>query len=963
MITLQQDTIYMGTAAPASGGGGSGTVDQTYDPTSTNAQSGTAVAEALATVTVATDNSTISKNASNELEAISVINPKTHSAIGIWHGTQAQWDTTDVIKDTYYAWEGAGTTPLYNEITLPFGGKCTVAYGNGEYIVVKNGSTKTAHSTDGATWTEVDLDTSLAYGNPYIAYGNNTFVMINTISNYNIWYSTDKGATWTKLTVSYQPKGLCFGDGKFVVVGENGKIYTSTDGETWTEESTTPSTINNALLIAYNGSKYVILTSSTTAYYSDDAVTWTSTTQPNFLGSYGGNYIATGNGKFIASYYSSKKIAYSADGTTWTEITLDSNGGGVAYGDGKFVICGASEIFVSTDGENWTGTARSTTQKLEAITYGTKFLAVSSNSSYTKGSFINFAVYTKEAIPTTESTVYSGVDTTSALTITAVGTGTITLSDGSAGTYNSTYNIIIYKNVSEAYPNYLAHIDGFGIKIGDDTVFAIDQTYNSSSTNAVSAAAINSQGFLKDENIDSNSLATYSDGYTTQYYVVGTKDMGVQTSFSSSGFLSTWHGTEEEWKNSGQIKQNYFWIGTKQTYTSTSIQSGNWNSVAYGNGIYVAVGSSGVISYSTDNGATWTAATSPSLSNWSGVAYGNGMFVAVAKGSTNSAYSTDGINWTSATLPSSQDWSAVAFGNGKFMAVAQNSATGAIFNNNSWSSITLPSANDWRCIAFGNGKFVTVGYDSNVVIESSDDGSTWNSRTLSQTRNWVSIAYGEYSSNSKKFVIAAYNSNSFAYSSDGTSWSINSINGTGSSDKWISVVFGSYRFMFIAEGTGKIAIGGQGMYYVSTDAQASASNWTSIVFGGNRFVAVGTSGASGYIDYANCMFTDFQPNTSSKVYSDVGVESALTVTSYTSFPTAYVTLSDAGNYYNIQGTQAILYYTIGEKQPQWICYIDNVGVKIGTTLIATAVTGATGSYTTADSKTVTVTNGIITSIE
>lgn len=50
MITIQ-DTIYMGTAAPASGsGGGSITVDQTYDATSTNAQSGIAVAEAIATV-------------------------------------------------------------------------------------------------------------------------------------------------------------------------------------------------------------------------------------------------------------------------------------------------------------------------------------------------------------------------------------------------------------------------------------------------------------------------------------------------------------------------------------------------------------------------------------------------------------------------------------------------------------------------------------------------------------------------------------------------------------------------------------------------------------------------------------------------------------------------------------------------------------------------------------------------
>jgi hypothetical protein len=47
--------VYLGKATPASGsGGGSITVDQTYDATSTNAQSGTAVAEALATITAFT---------------------------------------------------------------------------------------------------------------------------------------------------------------------------------------------------------------------------------------------------------------------------------------------------------------------------------------------------------------------------------------------------------------------------------------------------------------------------------------------------------------------------------------------------------------------------------------------------------------------------------------------------------------------------------------------------------------------------------------------------------------------------------------------------------------------------------------------------------------------------------------------------------------------------------------------
>jgi hypothetical protein len=48
--------VYLGKATPASGqgGGGSITVDQTYDATSTNAQSGTAVAEALETITAFT---------------------------------------------------------------------------------------------------------------------------------------------------------------------------------------------------------------------------------------------------------------------------------------------------------------------------------------------------------------------------------------------------------------------------------------------------------------------------------------------------------------------------------------------------------------------------------------------------------------------------------------------------------------------------------------------------------------------------------------------------------------------------------------------------------------------------------------------------------------------------------------------------------------------------------------------
>ena len=71
--------------------------------------------------------------------------------------------------------------------------------------------------------------------------------------------------------------------------------------------------------------------------------------------------------------------------------------------------------------------------------------------------------------------------------------------------------------------------------------------------------------------------------------------------------------------------------------------------MAYGNGMFVAVSSSTAAAYSTD-GIHWTASTLPSTALIS-VAYGNGVFVALRNSSTAAAYSTDGINWTAGTIP------------------------------------------------------------------------------------------------------------------------------------------------------------------------------------------------------------------------------------------------------------------------------------------------------------------------
>ena len=76
------------------------------------------------------------------------------------------------------------------------------------------------------------------------------------------------------------------------------------------------------------------------------------------------------------------------------------------------------------------------------------------------------------------------------------------------------------------------------------------------------------------------------------------------------------------------------------------VGTNSWNAIAYGNGKYVAVGSSGYVTTSTD-GINWTTPKQIAGSSytWNGIIYANGKFVACGQYSYI-AVSTDGTNWT-----------------------------------------------------------------------------------------------------------------------------------------------------------------------------------------------------------------------------------------------------------------------------------------------------------------------------
>jgi hypothetical protein len=62
------------------------------------------------------------------------------------------------------------------------------------------------------------------------------------------------------------------------------------------------------------------------------------------------------------------------------------------------------------------------------------------------------------------------------------------------------------------------------------------------------------------------------------------------------------------------------------------------------------------------NGINWTSRTSAADNGWYSVAYGNGLWVAVSYSGTGNRVMTspDGINWTSRTSAADNNWNSVA---------------------------------------------------------------------------------------------------------------------------------------------------------------------------------------------------------------------------------------------------------------------------------------------------------------
>ena len=225
--------------------------------------------------------------------------------------------------------------------------------------------------------------------------------------------------------------------------------------------------------------------------------------------------------------------------------------------------------------------------------------------------------------------------------------------------------------------------------------------------------------------------------------------------YSSSNILNTvayGNGTFVAVGKQGTILNSVDGItwGPKTSGTSMDLEG-----VTYGNSTFVAVGDHGTILISPDGG-TWTPRTpySGTTENLSGIAYGNGIFVAVGDYRTVLT-SPDGYTWTARTLASgtfSYFPYAVYFGNGTFVSV---DVSGDIFtstNGLTWTERESPNFFSFFGVAYGNDTFVAVGQLGTVYT--SPDGTTWTERNSGTSEDFDGVAYGN-----NTFVAVGYSMN------------------------------------------------------------------------------------------------------------------------------------------------------------------------------------------------------------
>ncbi|HUK12668.1 MAG TPA: hypothetical protein VLW17_05140 [Thermoanaerobaculaceae bacterium] len=266
--------------------------------------------------------------------------------------------------------------------------------------------------------------------------------------------------------------------------------------------------------------------------------------------------------------------------------------------------------------------------------------------------------------------------------------------------------------------------------------------------------------------------------------------------------------------------------------------SAGLNAVAWGRGLFVAVGEGGAVLTSAD-GTSWVARPSGTSSTLYGVACGPSGFVAVgADGAT--VASPDGLTWTAAELPDAPPLLGVAWACSRFVAVGPGDRLFESGDGASWDAIPLdlgPEPANLEGVACGAGRFAVVGsVGDGVAIVASPDGLAW-SRVGGGGRDWLKAVVWTGAA----FVAVG----GFNYAATGA-MAMTSADGV----QWDAATYlPNVELESVAASPGEVIAVGGGEVHASPDGKEWTLRWSGsanlfgVAVGAGRVVAVGMHGA------------------------------------------------------------------------------------------------------------------------
>ena len=594
----------------------------------------------------------------------------------------------------------------------------------------------------------------------------------------------------------------------------------------------------------------------------DNGVSWTGVVY--------GNGIFVSVGRYGGGDFGSAGLAqYSYDGKNWTNVNSSSDvnsWSGLAYGNGVFIaaaVSGSNRIMRSTDGINWTGMASPDDSSVygawDKVAYGkvngTDTWIISNYNGYNNNNPFLYStndgqVWSVASIPDqtrslqTSAVTYGGAPGSEVFV--AVAAGNFRYDNRVAISTNGTS----WSTVTDTPFNTGAWV---GVAYGDDgqggNHFVANGTFGI-------CTSVDGNNWTHNTNTTVDGISTDPDYGQGLYYANGIYFIGNdKLQYSTDG-------------------------GTTWTTSISDNTDGNYEAVAYGNGIYATVAGRGYGTLRTAWSLMKTSQTinelvfgepadldsdlKTELFDVGEVVYQDSPYIATTDNVSDvDIVTSTELVWTGAAAAQAVTWRSVTYGNGLFVAVPDGGVTNTLMTSPdgvTWSLRTAATASTWKSVTYGGGTFVAVANSSSYRVMYSTDGLSWTAATAAEANGWQSVTYG-----GGKFVaVSGSGTNRAMYSTDGINWTASGSTSITQPYNWSSVTYG-----ITSSGTN---VGGGFFVAVSTDTETSSqvmysfnatewfaatsaetNRWESVTYGDGKYVAVASTGTNRIMYSTDCI--------------------------------------------------------------------------------------------------------------